>query len=51
MESTVPRKGVVMETRTGEPATGFWKLIKASLDGKKEVKKKRKGRKKKKRKI
>jgi hypothetical protein len=42
MESTVPRKGVVMETLMGEPAIGFWKLIKARLDGEKEVKQKEK---------
>lgn len=39
MEATVPRKGVVMETLIGELAIGFWKLIKASVDGEKEVKK------------
>lgn len=31
-----------METLIGEPATGFWKLIKASLDGEKEGKRKKK---------
>lgn len=38
MESTIPRKGVVMETLIGEQAIGFWKPIKAHLDGEKKVK-------------
>lgn len=39
MVSTIPCKGVVMETLIGEQVIGFWKLIKAQLDGEKEVKK------------
>ena len=38
----MPHKGVAMETLTAGQATGFWKLIKASLDGEKEGKRKKK---------
>lgn len=40
MVSTIPRKGVVMETLIGEQAIGFGKPIKAHLGGEKEVKRK-----------